>query len=176
MLKNIILHGRLIFVAGALQLNLVAVNSGALGSVSPGEEAGDPDSLLFEQKLIDLVLKGTWGSNVNVYPFTQRSFNDLVKGAVEDDYISLAAGNVLIFTYVCVMVLSTKEICQYDCQFLLDIHNKDFARTNTGCKLNQLSAPVDPKETMALPGAAPERKHQKWCNRMWKQGKHGIAS
>ena len=102
MLKNIILHGRLIFVAGALQLNLVAVNSGALGSVSPGEEAGDPDSLLFEQKLIDLVLKGTWGSNVNVYPFTQRSFNDLVKGAVEDDYISLAAGNVLIFTYVCV--------------------------------------------------------------------------
>ena len=82
-------------------LNLVGVNSGALGSVSPGEEAGDPDSLLFEQKLIDLVLDGAWGSNVKVFPFTQRSFNDLVKGAVEDDYISLAAGNILIFIYVC---------------------------------------------------------------------------
>ena len=88
--------------AKAMLLTLVGVNSGAIGSVIPGEEAGDQESLLFEQMLIDLVNQGTWSNEVKAFPFTQRSVNDLVKNAVADDYTSLAAGNILIFTYVCV--------------------------------------------------------------------------
>ena len=88
--------------AKALLLTLVGVNTGTVGSSTSGEEAGDKDSLLFEQLLIDLVNNGAWGDGLKVYPFTQRSFGDLVTATEDDDFSSLVAGSLLIFTYVCV--------------------------------------------------------------------------
>ena len=88
--------------AKALVLTLVGVNTGTVGSATSGEETGDEDSLLFEQLLIDLVNNGAWGDGLKVYPFTQRSFSDLVTATEDDDFSSLVAGSLLIFTYVCV--------------------------------------------------------------------------
>ena len=52
---------------------------------------------------------------------------------------------------------------------------KTFATRNTVWELNQLSVLglLRPKETTALPGAVPERKHRKQCNRIRKLGEHG---
>jgi len=83
-----------IVAAKAMLMNFIGVNE--------GDQRGDEASLMFEEKLLNLVNDDfEFKEGLVAYPLTMRSFGDLVGGSIGDDLNTLATGYILILIYVC---------------------------------------------------------------------------
>ena len=62
---------------------------------------GESNSILdFEEKLLALVNDRQFPQSMVVYPFTMRSFDDIMEISLETDVKTMAAGYMLIYLYV----------------------------------------------------------------------------
>ena len=89
--------------AKAMVLNLVGQRKLVNGKVLDGKD-GDPDTLDFETKLIDLVNDFKFSTNLKAVPLTQRSIGDITSESMKGDLGLLALGYGLVIAYVVIML------------------------------------------------------------------------
>ena len=91
-----------IFGAGAMLVNLLGVNDeDGQDYEDYGDYEGENDSILdFEEKLVKLVNDRQFPQGMVVYPFTMRSFDDVMDQSLKTDVKTMAAGYMLIYIYV----------------------------------------------------------------------------
>ena len=92
-----------IFGAKAMLINLLALAENGEDIQKYGElgSYGESNSILdFEEKLLALVNDRQFPQSMVVYPFTMRSFDDIMEISLETDVKTMAAGYMLIYLYV----------------------------------------------------------------------------
>ena len=89
--------------AKAMLVNLLGVNEedGQDYDEDYGDYEGENNSILdFEEKLVKLVNGRQFPQGMVVYPFTMRSFDDIMDQSLKTDVKTMAAGYMLIYLYV----------------------------------------------------------------------------